>query len=342
MKLAGLIALIGTAAIAAIVLFEVFSHDSGGPDTAVAIIPTRTATFAAPTATPLPHTWVEGVTTLRNSTSAGKSYLLSCLDGNRDDVIEAGDQPPATSGLITPIALKPGEACIDPAHHSDFHEGSPSNYYAFNCASSPPPALLVVIGSAGTDLLDLSSGESLGLIDITNAVQARATAAKISTAPVLAASALFGAEQPQTAMEQWIEHDLSAVLDNLPCLRAVLIGNSHGGVTVTSVTAALDAQYGRRLFGVLVDRTIALYDRPAIELPVETLLLNVFQTNEGWHGSAIDAPNVVNLDESAERAPIAPSDGGGAAVMVTHKTLDDSPPVQQRIEDAILAWLTAP
>ena len=340
MKLAGLVALIGIAAMAAIVLFEVFSHDAGGPAAAVAIIPTPTPTFATPTATPLPRTWIEGITTLRNSTSSGKGYLLSCLDANRNDAIAAEDLPALTGWPRTPIALKPREACVDPAHHSDFHEGSPSNFYTFNCSAAPPPALLVAIGSAGTDLLDLASGESRGLIDITNAVQARASAAGISTAPVLAASALFGAEEPQTAMEGWIEHDLSSVLDALPCLRAVIIGNSHGGVTVTSVTAALDTRYGDRLFGVLVDRTIALYDRPATEMPERTPLLNVFQTNEGWHGSAIDAPNVVNLDESAQRAPIAPSDGGGPATTVTHKTLDDSPPVQRLIEDAILAWLT--
>jgi len=122
-------------------------------------------------------------------------------------------------------------------------------------------------------------------------------------------------------------------------MRAVLFGHSHGAVNVTSITAALDDAYGDRLFGVLIDRTVALYDRNATEYPSRTELLNIFQLNEGWHGNHIDLPNVVNYDASLERAPIALSDGGGAPALISHKTLDDSPSIQRRIEDAIMAWL---
>jgi hypothetical protein len=57
-----------------------------------------------------------------------------------------------------------------------------------------------------------------------------------ASVPVLSASAVFGADQPQTRNEEWIEHEVSNRLDDMPCLRAVMIGHSHGGVTVTSVT----------------------------------------------------------------------------------------------------------
>jgi hypothetical protein len=39
---------------------------------------------------------------------------------------------------------------------------------------------------------------------------------------------------------------------------------------------------------------------------------------------------------------VAPSDGGGGLALVSHKTLDDAPRVQQQIEDAVMAWLTSP
>jgi hypothetical protein len=90
---------------------------------------------------------------------------------------------------------------------------------------------------------------------------------------------------------------------------------------------------------VLIDRTNVLYDRPATEIPSLIPLLNVFQTNEGWHGNVYGSDNIANVDESTERAPIAPSDGGGDGLaLVSHKTLDDSLPVQQRIVDAVMTW----
>ncbi len=338
MRLLGLLVVTGIAAAAAIVLFVVFADGSSPSGAAVAIIPTHTATAAAPTATPIPRTWPEGVVSFHGQ--YGKGWLLlSCLDVNHDGVLDAGD---GVGLRDVSIPLVPAKSCIDRAHHADFFAEGGTDSSGFDCAAGDRPAILLTIGSAGTDLLDLTSGESLGLLDIINALQPRATAAGITTAPWLAASALFGAEQAQTSMEQWLESNLSQVLDNYPCLRAVLIGNSHGGVTVTSVTEVLDAEYGDRMFGVMLDRTIALYDRAATEMPERTPLLNLFQTNEGWHGDFIDAPNVTNVDASAERAPIAPSDGGGGVTMVTHKTLDDSPPVQRLVEDAIIDWLASP
>jgi hypothetical protein len=198
--------------------------------------------------------------------------------------------------------------------------------------------LIVAIASAGSNLMDTSGGESLGLLDIVNALQERAAREGIGTQTVLATSAIFGAEPAQTSMERWLAREVAAHLAGTPCLRAVLIGHSHGGTTVTSVAAALEGRYAGRMFGVLIDRTTALYDRNAAEFPSRTQVLNVYQLNEGWHGIRIDLPNFTNDDASSERAPIAPSDGGGGLALVSHKTLDDSPAVQQRIEDAVMAW----
>jgi hypothetical protein len=108
------------------------------------------------------------------------------------------------------------------------------------------------------------------------------------------------------------------------------------------VAAALDARYADRMLGVLIDRTVALYDRPATEMPALTRLLNFFQLNEGWHGVPIDQPNVENIDESDERAPVAPSDGGGGLAIVSHKTLDDAVAVQQQAVEKSVSWALQP
>ncbi len=312
-------------ALAALILLLAFSSVTSAPAAWYGAWP-------ASTPAPSPATWTQGLT-LRGG---GRPALLSCLDRNGDSRLDAADGD-AFARLDIPLIA--GKACLDPANHADFYQGVPSDVATFNCRAPQPPLLVVAIGSAGTDLLDAASGESPGLLDIVNLLQSRASDAGIATEPVLSAAALFGADMPQTRMEQWIERVLGARLDAMPCLRAVLIGHSHGGVTVTSVTAALDGRYARRMFGVLIDRTTVLYDRPAAEMPWHTPLLNIYQLNEGWHGMPIEQPNVTNIDASEELAPIAPSDGGGPGpALVSHKTLDDAPAVQQRVEDAVIAW----
>lgn len=288
-----------------------------------------------PRPTPLPATWADG---LRSYAAGNGRFELVCsYDKNADGVLDGDD---GLAGLD--ITLRPDEPCGSPADHSDFFTASPSDPSYSNCDDGRARVLIVAVASAGSDLREPSGGESLGLLDIVNRLQARLGAGGIASDVWLATAALFGAVAPQTSMEQWIGRGVALSLDALPCLRAVLIGHSHGGVTVTSVTAALDDRYASRMFGVAIDRTTKLYDRDATEMPSRTKVLNVFQTNEGWHGAPIDAPTVINDDESSERAPIALSDGGGGLALVTHKTLDDAPGVQGRVVDAVMGWLNAP
>jgi hypothetical protein len=335
MKVGALSAALLLAAGSALVIYLVFANSSS-PGGATALIPTRTPSPApvSATPTPFPHEWSAAL----HASRGAEAILISCLDHNGDGRLDGADSA-ELAGLSIPLVA--GKACNDPQHHRDFYAGPPSDSAAYSCVAVKRPLLIVAVGSAGSELLDTSSGESPGELQIVAALQDRAAAEGIATDTVLATSAVFGADQPQTRMEQWLEHDLRARLDALPCLRAVMIGHSHGAVTVTSVTAALDGAYAARLFGVLIDRTTALYDRPAAEYPSRTPLLNIFQTNEGWHGEKLDLANATNFDASKEQAPIAPSDGGGGPALVSHKTLDDSPVVQQLIEDAVTAWLTA-
>ncbi len=344
MKLAGIAATIVSTAFAIAVIIYVFRDDDSNPavanrdETTVgtdAQQPARVMTptpVASPSATPFPATWLDGVEGLERD---ARPVLISCYDVNRDGRLNLGDDVYTTID----IPLVPGEQCVDQALHADFYSGVPSDRAADNCDAAAAPVLIVAIASAGSDLLMPREGESMGMVRIINELEARLRDVGASTTLIISSPAIFGAEQPQTNMERWLTAQTGGRLAAQPCLRAVLIGHSHGGATVTSVTAALDGLFGDRMLGVLIDRTVALYDRHATEMPARTLLLNFYQLNEGWHGIAIDAPNVQNFDESLERAPIAPSDGGGAPAIVSHKTLDDAPAVQGRIVEGVLAWL---
>jgi hypothetical protein len=321
-------------AIAAAVVLYVLLAPGGSGGSVSALIPTHTPSPVVPTATPLPSSWPAGLWTAKG----GRPVLLSCQDRNGDGRLDGADGDQFAG---VDIALAPGQACIDPAHRADYYAGPPSDPAGYSCDAPRPPALLVVVASAGSNLLDPSSGESMGVLAMAGALQRRAADARMATETILATSAVFGARMPQTSMEGWLRQEISRRLAAMPCLRAVIIGHSHGGVIVTSVAAALDGQDASRLFGVILDRTTALYDRGAEEMPARTALLNIYQLNEGWHGVAIDRPNITNVDASGALAPIAPSDGRGGPALVTHKTLDDAPDVQRRVEDAVMAWLGA-
>src|SRR2546421_250417 len=82
--------------------------------------------------------------------------------------------------------------------------GPPSDTSTYNCAAPKPPLLIVAVGGAGTDLLKAPEGESLGLLDIVNELQTRATVAGLSTLPILTSSAITGANPGQTSMEHWL------------------------------------------------------------------------------------------------------------------------------------------
>ena len=334
MRALGLAVLFLSAMLAAVVLFSVFPRSSRTADIVSAGLPSPTPHPVIPQPTPVPHSWIDGLTTSRH----GIATLISCLDTNGDGQID-GDDGDALDGLHIPLVE--GKGCADPAHHRDFYVGDPTDTDGYRCDAAQPPLLIIAVGSALTDLYDTKVGESLGVLDIVNALQARATAAGIASTPILSGSAISSADEPQTRMEQWLTLDLTQRMTALPCLRVALIGHSHGGVAVTSVVAALEDRFPGRMFATIIDRTIALYDRDAEELPVATPLLNLFQLNEGWHGVAIDQPNVTNVDASSERAPVAPSDGGGGPALVSHKTLDDATAVQQRVVDGVIAWLTS-
>jgi pimeloyl-ACP methyl ester carboxylesterase len=282
--------------------------------------------------TPIPATWVDGLLRSRG----GQAITVSCLDANGDGVLDARDGA-ELAGLSIPLARD--KACAGGEGHREYYAGPPAGGAPACDGGGPAPLVIVAVGGGGTELMAPQLGESLGLLDITNAVQARAAERGIVSAPILSTGAIDAADLPQTRMGEFLAAELRRRLEELPCLRAVLLGHSHGGVTVTSIAAALDSAYGGRIYAVVLDRSNALYDRPSDTWPLRAPVLNVFQTNEGWHGEPVDLPNVTNLDGSAAVGPRDPSEGDFSPATVSHLTLDDAPEVQRRIADAVFDWL---
>lgn len=337
MRFAGHFVSFAAGIVVAIAIFAALSDSTSAPESTTLVagaVVTPSAT-PSPTATPLPESWVAGLDVPRGPSPP---LLLTCLDTNGDARLNAADGSWLFAGIDVPLV--PEAACGGTGHGADFYESAllPS----FNCTHAHPPLFLIVIAGGGSDLLDPSEGDSLGLMDVTNELFARAAAIDMPVTLTLSSGAIVGAEMAQSNLELMLADYVANRLSLVPCARAALIGHSHGGVTVSTVTSILDDRFADRLLGVLVDRTNVIYDRPAENFPVRVPLYNFFQTNEGWHGVAIDQPNVTNYDQSRETAPIAPADGGGGTAIVTHRSLDDSPAVQERMLEALLAWATQP
>jgi hypothetical protein len=276
-----------------------------------------------------PPTWIDSI----DGPHAGEAWQISCLDRNSDRVVDTADGP-QFAGLYIPLVEEP---CGGPARTPDFYVALPSR--AESTCAGRAPVVLVIIGGGGTQLLDATSGVSFGLLEMRNALYALTESAGVPSSTIITTSAISGADLPQTRMEQWLEVQLRRRLESSACLRAVLFGHSHGGVTATSVMATLESRFPARLYGVILDRSIALYDRAARELPLEAPLLNVYQLNEGWHGVPIDQPNVVNIDQSSQVAPVEPRSGPEPVGRVTHTNLDDSLAVQTGIVTRVMEWI---
>ena len=303
----------------------------GGSPTsgAVAIVSLATATAAVPTPAPTPPlgTWLEGL----HNAPAGDPVLLSCLDAD-GDLRLTGDDDARFDGLDLP--LDPAKSCTNARTHADFF----ADDAPVDCDANTRAMLLVVVGGGGTDLLQAKDGESVGLLTVLNEARPRIEDRGTPVRFILAAPAIFGGVPAQGTMERYLTAEIGRRLDASPCLDLAIIGHSHGGVTVTAVTAALEDRYAGRMLGVLVDRSAVLYDGDPDAIPATTPILNVFQLNEGWHGTAVDRPNYTNVDESPAYAPFAPSDGSSGMGRVSHKTLDDASDAQAHIMTAIVAF----
>jgi hypothetical protein len=209
---------------------------------------------------------------------------------------------------------------------------SPSNV---SCGGDKQPVLLVGVGGGVVNLKQ--KDDAAGIRAIVDALQKQYDDNGVDTIGVIAGPAIAGGENIHVAMEDWLTHAVQVYLDRYPCLRAVIVGHSHGGVAGDVVAAHLEGQYASRIIDVInVDRVEALYTGNVL-WPQQVHVFNIYETNDkGLSGSAHDGTNIENYDASGEQAP-ENGDKGGDLKPVEHTTIDNSKSIRDRIVDDVMA-----
>lgn len=212
------------------------------------------------------------------------------------------------------------------------------DYFSRAEVSCEPDARGVLVLGAGGGVDNLKEeGDAAGVRSAVDALVKAYEDQGAQTIAIVAGSALYGAQNPHTAMEDWLTNASRVYLDRFPCLDLVLIGFSHAGVTVEVVGARLEEKYSDRIEAVVtVDRIEDFYMGDLVSRPRIARHINVFQLNTpGLQGKAIEGPNVVNYDASAEQGP-RDGDKGGPLQPVSHTTLDNSESVRGWIVNEVL------
>jgi hypothetical protein len=282
---------------------------------------------------------------------------LACLDKNGDHRLNAAD---AANLATVPdfngdrshdkndAAFFSGvDLALDPASQADVCGSAsklgpeyevahgylqPSNV---SCGGNAHPVLLIGIGGGVKDLKD--KGQAAGVRSIIDGLQTSYKSRNVETIAVIAGPAMFGAVQPNTSMEQWMTNAVRVYLDRYPCIRAVLVGHSHGAVTSDVIAAALEDKYpGRIIEDVELDRSEFAYEGDTQSKPKQVHVLSIFETTSDVLSGVryAGAPNAELWDASSEMAP-ENGDQGGAMKPVTHTTIDNAPSVRQRIIDDV-------
>ncbi len=205
-----------------------------------------------------------------------------------------------------------------------------------SCDGGAQPVLLVGVGGGVKDLTD--KGDAAGVRSIIDGIQRSYDARGIDTIAVIAGPAIAGAAQPNPAMEQWMTNAVQIYFDRYPCIRAVLVGHSHGGVTVDVIAARLEDRYAARFIDVVeLDRVEFAYSGDTQSKPKLAHVLSIFETNSGMLNGVpyTGAPNAELWDASGESGPER-GDKGGALKQVVHTTIDNSASVKGRIIDDVM------
>lgn len=276
---------------------------------------------------------------------------LACLDLNGDDRIDGSD---ALAEFRVPdfnadglrddrdgaflrgvdIALDPARApCVDGAAKRTPEYLVAHGYFEpsdVSCDSGARPVLLVGVGGGVVNLRE--KDDASGIRAIVDALQREYDDRDIETIGVLAGPAIVGAANVHAGMEQWMTHAVQVYLDRFSCLRAVLVGHSHGAVTADVIAARLEREYANRIIAVVdVDRVEALYIGDLTARPVLAPVLNIYETNDGiLRGYPYDSPNAENWDASAVTA------AGDGDARVSHTTIDNAKAVRDRIVDEVI------
>ncbi len=226
-----------------------------------------------------------------------------------------------------------GDSELGPEYEVAHGYFEPSNV---SCEGNAHPVLLVGIGGGVKDLTD--KGDAAGVRSIIDGLQQSYKSRDVETIAVIAGPAMLGALQANTSMEQWMTNAVRVYLDRYPCIRAVLVGHSHGAVTGDVIAATLEDQYsGRFIVDVSLDRSEFAYSGDTQSKPKQVHVLSIFEANSDVLSGVpyTGAANAEVWDASGEMGP-ENGDEGGAMKPVTHTTIDNSPAVEQRIIDEVM------
>lgn len=205
-----------------------------------------------------------------------------------------------------------------------------------SCANNARPVLVVGVGGGVKDLKD--KGNAAGVRGIVDGILKSYDALGVDTIAVIAGPAMSGAMEPNGAMEAWMTNAVRVYFDRYPCIRAVLVGHSHGGVTVDVIAARLEDRYASRFIDVIeLDRSEYVYLGDTASKPRQAHVFSIFETRSDILQGVpyLDAPNAELWDASNELGP-ENGDKGGALKPVTHTTIDNSQAVKQRIVEDVM------
>jgi hypothetical protein len=204
-----------------------------------------------------------------------------------------------------------------------------------SCSGGESPVLLVGVGGGSVNLRE--HDDAAGVREMISKIQTAYSDRGTDTVGVIAGPAIGGAVNGHAAMEQWLTHAVQTYFDRYPCIKAVLVGHSHGAVTTDVVSAHLEGKYADRFIEVIdVDRVEALYTGDTTSRPSVVPVFNVFEQNDPRFKIApFDAPNVKNWDATDQKAPENGQDGGPMKP-VNHTTIDNSESVTKQIVDEVM------
>ena len=279
---------------------------------------------------------------------------LTCLDVNADGLVDANDADPATLPDISgdsavtesDLALvREAQLTLPNGRPQDCAGGGPNPDWQV----SAPPDLDCAAGERGVLLLAVGGG-AVDLARLNNAAGARWMVEELSGAlgvPTQIASVapgLYGTAEPQPDAERWAFAFLSQRLQEQPCLKAVILGHSHGGTLATATASRLEEAGlgGQVLLTVLIDRVTHLYSGDTTSIPQSSTVLNVYLPAPGQEvaGGVIDQSNVENFDASGVEAP-EHGEEGGALGPANHTTIDNSPDVLREVKARVVLALAA-
>ncbi|HEY8173103.1 MAG TPA: hypothetical protein VIH21_08435 [Dehalococcoidia bacterium] len=281
---------------------------------------------------------------------------LACLDKNGDNRLNAADA--ADPSLLPDFNADHLRDAKDAAFLQDIDiplnpqrdpcdgSGEPEYLVAHgyfdpsdvSCEAGRQAVLLVGVGGGVKNLKQ--SGDARGVRQIIDALQKKYDDRDVQTIGVISGQDMIGAENGNIAMEQWLTNAVRVYLDRFPCLRVVLVGHSHGGVTVDVIAARLEDRYASRFIDVVpLDRVDFAYGGDTTSYPQTIHVFNVYETNEpspSLRGAPRDQPNVENWDASAEQAPEGGT-SGKPNKPVTHVSIDNAKSVRTRIIDEVIS-----